>query len=156
MPNVSFDSLELSEPSGATVAVLKLLADEVDNKHLADEDTTELDINSAIQIAKERDYKYYTVTDETGLIAAACTSHLYKEAESITFIWQIAVVQERRGQGWGKTIMQHIANDALEFGDERIELFSTEDKFFEKLGFVAVHDQDEMKMAASPSVLLSK
>ena len=68
---------------------------------------------------------------------------------------QMAVQPERRANGLGRLLVQHIARTAIEHGDSDITLSPQDDveAFYLKLGFAFT---DETAMDATPSTVLER
>lgn len=73
------------------------------------------------------------------LVAATAVTHgEQSRGGTLTVVRGIAVQPYRRGEGIGRHLMLHIAEQAIAAGDAAIRLAATEYEFYRKLGFTGI------------------
>jgi len=83
-------------------------------------------------IDPDLDTHYALTRTDAGLLAASAVIH---GIEGITQVCDLAVQPNRRGNGYGRVLMRHIAKMSVEQGDSSLRLIALEPGFFTRLGF---------------------
>lgn len=73
------------------------------------------------------------------VLPSICTGTMQCRENGVVTVAQLAVAPERRGSGWGRKMLEHIAADNQPF--ERLVLLSRDEKsddFYERIGFIRI------------------
>jgi N-acetylglutamate synthase-like GNAT family acetyltransferase len=158
MKDVHIEVLNFQTPAPMALEAAKLLlSEEAAHKHEG-KPVTEREITQYLVKGRAEDRVHYGAIKAARLVAAAQVTHRGKQGrERWTSVWTIAVEESERRDGIGSLLMKRIAERAAEAGDSQISVFSLEDAFFEKLGFVAIDPDsgDDEWLGASPADVLS-
>ncbi len=75
----------------------------------------------------------YLVIEEEGEIVGVCALHIYDD--ELAEIRSLAVAEEWKGRGLGRTLVEKALEEARDLGVKRVFTLTYVPEFFEKLGF---------------------
>ena len=99
----------------------------------------------ALQQNMADNHNFILIQNDNQIVGFADYEIHYK-SERTTRVHKIYILPETQGKGFGKKIIQHIENKAIEVGDIKLSLnvnrFNNAKKFYENQGFEVVFEED--------------